>query len=195
VRPLTVTERGRFVSVAPVGAVTAREVVVAAVTTAFTPPIYTVLFSAIGLKLVPVITTVDPTGPLSGEELVIVGACADVWKVLTVMKTSIHNVDKRRLIVFTPGTFTKRLSILLILGALDAWSNVLKKEEQTGKKIFIRKRLISEMEGKRIETSKGILNLHILLHLCNNFITTIPATLIKHGPGALSFRSKSVIVI
>jgi hypothetical protein len=53
-----------------------REVVVAAVTTAFTPAIYTILFSAIGLKLVPVITTVVPIGPLSGEKEVMIGTCA-----------------------------------------------------------------------------------------------------------------------
>jgi hypothetical protein len=74
VRPLTVTERG--CCRVPAGTITAREVAEAAVTTAFTLPIYTTLFSATGLKLVPVITTVDPIGPLSGENVVIVGTCA-----------------------------------------------------------------------------------------------------------------------
>src|SRR5205823_1391639 len=67
-------------SVAPAGAVTAREVVKAAVTTDFNPPIYTVLLAAIGLKLVPFITTVVPTGPLSGENVVIVGTCAVAFR-------------------------------------------------------------------------------------------------------------------
>jgi len=74
VRPLTVTERGWYI--APAGTVTAREVVVAAVTVAFTAPTYTILLPAIGLKLVPVTVTVVPTGPLPGENEVMVGTCA-----------------------------------------------------------------------------------------------------------------------
>jgi hypothetical protein len=92
VRPLTVTEKGWYI--APAGTVTAREVVEAAVTTAFTPPIYTILFSAIGLKLVPVITTVVPIGPLSRENVVIVGACALTFTLWAILKKATQKKSK-----------------------------------------------------------------------------------------------------
>jgi hypothetical protein len=62
-----------FPVVAPAGTVVVIEVAVLAVTTAVVPLNLTVLLARIVLKLVPVIITVAPTGPLVGEKLDTVG--------------------------------------------------------------------------------------------------------------------------
>lgn len=61
---------------APGGTVTDKEVVLAAEILAFTAPKNTILFAGTGLKLLPVIITVAPTGPDSGVKEVMDGACA-----------------------------------------------------------------------------------------------------------------------
>ena len=73
INPFTKTLIGECV--APIGTVAVKEVVVAEVTVALTPPNQTILFTIVELKFVPVIVTVVPTGPLVGERFVIVG-CA-----------------------------------------------------------------------------------------------------------------------
>jgi hypothetical protein len=71
--PATVTVRGPVA--APAGTVTVNEVVVAALTVAATPLKNVTAFAErVVLKLVPVIETAVPTGPVVGEKLVIVGA-------------------------------------------------------------------------------------------------------------------------
>ena len=52
---------------------TVNEFVVAALTLALTTPKNTILFTAVVLKLVPVIVTEVPTGPEVGENELIVG--------------------------------------------------------------------------------------------------------------------------
>ena len=70
--PATVTEIKPVV--APAGTVTARAFAVAVVTVAATPLNFTVLLAgAFGSKLLPLIVTVVPSGPLVGEKLLIVG--------------------------------------------------------------------------------------------------------------------------
>jgi hypothetical protein len=49
------------------------EVVVALVTVALMPPMYTILAEAVGLKLLPEMVTEDPTGPLAGEKELMTG--------------------------------------------------------------------------------------------------------------------------
>ena len=61
--------------VAPTGTVAVKEVTVAAVTFAFTPPNQTILFTIVELKFVPVIVTSVPIAPLVGERFVIFGTC------------------------------------------------------------------------------------------------------------------------
>jgi hypothetical protein len=58
--------------VAPVGTFTVNVVAVAAETVATTPLNLTILLASVVLKLVPVIVTVVPTTPLTGEKSVIV---------------------------------------------------------------------------------------------------------------------------
>ena len=59
---------------APAGTTAIICVGLAADTVAFTAPKNIVLFAGVGSKLVPVIVTVDPTGPNNGSIDVIVGA-------------------------------------------------------------------------------------------------------------------------
>ncbi len=71
VKEFTVTE---IVPVfAPTGTVVVMLVVVDAVTVAAVPLNITVLLAGVALKLVPVMVTVVPSGPLTGLKLVIVG--------------------------------------------------------------------------------------------------------------------------
>ena len=63
---------------APIGAVTVRLVVVAAVTVACVAPKKTMLFAGVLLKFVPVIVTEVPTGPLVGVKLLMVGTGTNV---------------------------------------------------------------------------------------------------------------------
>ena len=60
---------------APIGTITASSVEVAVDTVAWVAPKNTMLFDCVGSKLVPVIVTVVPTGPLVGEKEVMVGGC------------------------------------------------------------------------------------------------------------------------
>ncbi len=76
VTPFTVTDMGPVV--APEGTVVVKVFGVATVTVANTPLKRTTLFTAGGLKLVPVMVTVAPTAPLNGLKLVIVGGLATV---------------------------------------------------------------------------------------------------------------------
>jgi len=62
--------------VAPTGTVTVNKVAEADVTVAFTPPKYTLLLPAEGLKKYPPIVTVVPTGPEAGEKYLTIGAWA-----------------------------------------------------------------------------------------------------------------------
>src|SRR5476651_1753064 len=59
--------------VAPAGTVTVKLVVLAAVTVAMVAPKNTILLVVVVLKLVPVMVTDVPTGPLAGVNEVIVG--------------------------------------------------------------------------------------------------------------------------
>ena len=59
--------------VAPTGTVTVRSVVVAAVTVAWVAPKKTMLLAGEASKLVPVMVTAVPTGPLVGENELMVG--------------------------------------------------------------------------------------------------------------------------
>jgi hypothetical protein len=74
---------------APAGTVTVRDVAEAAVTSAFIPPINTVLFAAVVLKLAPVMVTEVPTGPDPGEKELMTG-CAMVFN-------DIHTASKKRI--------------------------------------------------------------------------------------------------
>ena len=69
-------------NVAPVGTVTVKLVVVAAVTVALVAPKNTILLAAVVLKLVPVIVTVAPTAALVGVKEVMVGGWACIAVVL-----------------------------------------------------------------------------------------------------------------
>ena len=62
---------------APAGTVTVSEVVVAAETVARTAPKYTILLPGDVLKLLPVMVTGVPTGPLEGLKLLIRGTWAE----------------------------------------------------------------------------------------------------------------------
>jgi hypothetical protein len=75
--------------VAPTGTVTVNCVEVAAVTVAAVEPNNTVLFAGVVLKLVPVITTDEPTAPVLGANEVIVGAAA---KSTLIPETKIKNI-------------------------------------------------------------------------------------------------------
>ena len=70
----TVTDT--FPVVAPAGTITVKDVAVACETVALTPLNFTTLFAAVGLKFVPVITTVDPTMLDLGVKLATVGLTA-----------------------------------------------------------------------------------------------------------------------
>ena len=62
--------------VAPIGTVTVRSVLVAAVTVAWVAPKKTMLLAGVASKLLPVMVTEVPTGPLVGEKEVMVGGAA-----------------------------------------------------------------------------------------------------------------------
>ena len=67
---------------APIGTVTCMDVAVTLDTVALTCPKRTKLFAGSRLKLVPVMVTEVPTGPVAGENPVIVGAGVITWKLL-----------------------------------------------------------------------------------------------------------------
>ena len=58
---------------APIGTVTVKLVVLAAVTVAFVAPKKTILLAGVALKFVPVIVTAVPMGPLLGLKEVMTG--------------------------------------------------------------------------------------------------------------------------
>jgi hypothetical protein len=75
VRLFTVTAMGWYV--APTGTFTVKAVALAAETAALAAPKKTILFAGVALKPAPVMVTVVPTGPETGENAVIAGcACA-----------------------------------------------------------------------------------------------------------------------
>jgi len=77
VNPSTVTESGPFDT--PAGTATVRVVAVALSTGTIIPLKETMLLPAVGEKLLPVMVTKVPTGPLLGLTEVIVGGAALAW--------------------------------------------------------------------------------------------------------------------
>ncbi len=112
----------------PDGTVTVSWVVVAAVTTATAPLIVTALAEIVVLKLVPVMTTDEPTTPLVGVKLVMVGLAADAT--VTVKLASDVAVLPFTVTVMGPdvapaGTATVNCVLVAVIGDADVPLNFI----------------------------------------------------------------------